>query len=138
MSITTSAVRAASMLSSANGLPCRRITRARIDSGTTYLCMARPCQSAAPASILAEMARDQRRDLRRVGLGQVVNSAADDVQPGIGQALFEMPAHRHRTDRIGVAPDQQRRRRDALDRQARRGTSRRYPCGCTWERLAII
>src|SRR3954451_9174891 len=118
MSITTSAVWAASILSSANGLPCRRMTRARIDSGTTYLCMMRPCQPAAPASILAEMARDQRRDLRRVGRGEAVISAADEVKPGIGQAMFEMPADRYWTDRIGVAPDQQRRRRDALDRQA--------------------
>ena len=50
-------------------------------------------------------------------LRQVVIAARHDMQPRVGNALLEMPAHGERADGVGVAPDQQRGRGDAFDRQ---------------------
>src|SRR6187551_99738 len=117
MSMTTSAARAASMRSSANGLPCRRITRARMDSGTTYLCIRRACRPAGVPSILGEVPFDQRRDLVRARPGEIVIAFAHDMESRIGQPLREMLAYCQRADRVGITPQQQGRRSDALDRQ---------------------
>src|SRR6185503_19477957 len=106
MSTTTSAARAASMRSSANGLPCRRITRARTDSGTTYLCMHGACRPAGVPSILGEVPFDQRRDLVGARAGEIVIAATHHMEPRIGQPLREMLAYRPRADRVGITPQQ--------------------------------
>src|SRR3954463_1210322 len=129
MSTTTSAARAASMRSKANGLPCRRITRARTASGTTYLCMRQACPPRAATSILGEMPFDQRRDFGGVRFGEVVPAAFHDMQPRVGQALREVLPYGQRTDLVIVAPQQQGRCRDALDRQRRRGGRLQDPYG---------
>jgi hypothetical protein len=69
------------------------------------------------------MAGNQRRDLGRVGLGQIVISARDDMQAGVGNARLEMVANGNWADRIGITPEEQRRRHDLLD-GLRRGSSR--------------
>jgi len=64
-----------------------------------------PFPSKATALLaLGQVALDQGRHLIGVGLGDIVAAALHDMQPRIGQALQQMPAHRHRADRIDVAP----------------------------------
>ena len=69
-------------------------------------------------SASAEMPGDQRRHQIRVGRGEVVVAARHDFETGVRDPRFEMPADRDRADGIGVAPDQEGRRGDLLDRQA--------------------
>lgn len=66
-------------------------------------------------SASAEMTGNQRRDLIRMSGRDVVIAAGHDVQSRVRDSPFEMPADRHRTDGIGIAPDQERWRRDLLD-----------------------
>ena len=61
------------------------------------------------------MRRDPRRDLIRMSGRDVMIAAGHDFEIGVRDPRFEMPADRDRTDGIGIAPDQERWRRDLLD-----------------------
>ncbi len=74
--------------------------------------------AAAESEALAcsQMALDQRRDLFGMRLGETVTATLHDMQPRVRQALRQMLADGERADRIVVAPQEQRRGNDSLDR----------------------
>src|SRR5262249_22525142 len=66
--------------------------------------------NSSDASRPEEMALDIWRDLLRTIAREHVVGARDDHQFGARQSRHEVAADGERTDRIGIAPDQERRR----------------------------